>query len=105
MAEMRQSLRIIEQCLDRLPEGDVMAKVPRAIRPPAGEAYGRVESPRGDFGCWVVSDGGPQPTRVRFRTPSFYNLAALPRMLRGWKIGDVVAILGSIDIVLGEVDR
>jgi len=105
MAEMRQSLRIIEQCLDRLPEGDVIAKVPRAIRPQAGEAYGRVESPRGDFGCWVVSDGGPQPARVRFRAPSFYNLAALPRMLRGWKIGDVVAILGSIDIVLGEVDR
>jgi NADH-quinone oxidoreductase subunit D len=105
MEEMRQSVRIVEQCLDRLPEGPVAAKVPRAIRPPAGEAYGRVESPRGEFGCWVVSDGGPQPARVRFRAPSFFHLAALPRMLRGWKMGDVVAILGSIDIVLGEVDR
>jgi NADH-quinone oxidoreductase subunit D len=105
MQEMRQSLRIIEQCLDRLPEGEVIAKVPRTIRPPAGEAYGRVESPRGDFGCWVVSDGGPHPARVRFRAPSFFHLAALPRMLQGWKIGDVVAILGSIDTVLGEVDR
>jgi len=105
MEEMRQSLSIIEQCLDRLPEGEVLAKVPRALRPPAGEAYGRVESPRGDFGCWVVSDGGLQPVRVRFRAPSFFHLQALPRILQGWKIGDVVAILGSIDIVLGEVDR
>lgn len=105
MGEMRQSLRIIGQCLDQLPEGEVMAKVPRVLRPPAGEAYGRVESPRGDFGCYVVSDGGPQPARVRFRAPSFFHLMALPRMVRGWKIGDVVAILGSIDIVLGEVDR
>jgi len=105
MGELRQSLRILRQCLDQLPAGEVMAKVPRLLRPPAGEAYGRVESPRGDFGCFVVSDGGPQPVRVRFRAPSFFHLAALPRMLLGWKIGDVVAILGSIDVVLGEVDR
>ncbi len=105
MEEMRQSLRIIEQCLAQLPEGEVMAKVGRVIRPPAGEACGRVESPRGDFGCLVVSDGGPQPQRVRFRAPSFYNMGALAEMLRGWKMGDVVAILGSLDIVLGEIDR
>jgi NADH-quinone oxidoreductase subunit D len=105
MKEMRESVRIIEQCLRQLPAGEVMAKVPRAIRPPAGEAYGRVESPRGDFGCYVVSDGSPRPARVHFRAPSFIHLGVLPRMLQGWKIGDVVAILGSIDIVLGEVDR
>ena len=105
MEEMRQSLRIIEQCLAQLPGGEVTAKVPRLLKPPQGEAWGRVESPRGDFGCFVVSDGGPQPVRVRFRAPSFYNLAALPEMLRGWKIGDGVAILGSLDIVLGEIDR
>jgi NADH-quinone oxidoreductase subunit D len=105
MQEMRQSIAIIEQCLAGLPQGEVLAKVPRAVRPPAGEAYGRVESPRGEFGCYVVSDGGAQPVRVRIRAPSFFHLGALPRMLQGWKMGDVVAILGSIDIVLGEVDR
>ena len=105
MEEMRQSARIIKQCLDRMPQGEVRAKVPRAIRPPEGEAYGRVESPRGEFGCYVVSDGSAQPTRVRLRAPSFFHMAALPRMLQGWKIGDLVAILGSIDIVLGEIDR
>jgi NADH-quinone oxidoreductase subunit D len=105
MEEMRESVRIIDQCLAQLPDGEVMAKVGRTIRPAAGEAYGRVESPRGDFGCFVVSDGGPQPMRVRLRAPSFFHLGVLPRMLQGWKMGDVVAILGSIDIVLGEVDR
>jgi NADH-quinone oxidoreductase subunit D len=105
MGEMRESVRIIEQCVDRLPQGEVRAKVGRVVKPPAGEAYGRVESPRGEFGCYVVSDGGTSPVRVRLRAPSFFHLAALPQMLRGWKMGDVVAILGSIDIVLGEVDR
>jgi len=105
MQEMRQSVRILQQCLDQLPEGEVRAKVGRVVKPPAGEAYGRVESPRGEFGCYVVSDGGTSPRRVRLRAPSFFHLAVLPQMLRGWKVGDVVAILGSIDIVLGEVDR
>ena len=105
MGEMRESVRIIAQCVDRLPQGEVRAKVGRVVKPPAGEAYGRVESPRGEFGCYVVSDGGTSPVRVRLRAPSFFHLAALPQMLRGWKMGDVVAILGSIDIVLGEVDR
>jgi NADH-quinone oxidoreductase subunit D len=103
--ELRQSARIVRQCLEQLPEGEVRAKVPRVVKPPAGQAYGRVESPRGEFGCFVVSDGGANPVRVRLRAPSFFHLAALPQMLRGWKVGDVVAILGSIDTVLGEVDR
>jgi NADH-quinone oxidoreductase subunit D len=105
MEEMRQSIRIIEQCLDQLPQGEVQAKVPRALRPPPGEAYGRVESPRGEFGCYVVSDGGTMPLRVRLRAPSFFHMGVLPELLRGWKVGDVVAILGSLDIVLGEIDR
>ncbi|MCJ7750653.1 MAG: NADH-quinone oxidoreductase subunit D [Armatimonadetes bacterium] len=105
MEEMRQSVRIVEQCLTQLPSGEVGTKVSRNLRPPAGEALGRVESPRGDFGCYVVSDGGARPVRVRVRTPSFYHVAALPELLPGWKIGDVVAILGSLDIVLGEIDR
>lgn len=105
LGEMRESLRIIRACLQRLPAGDVQAKVPRAIKPPPGEAYVRVEAPRGDFGVYLVSDGSAQPARVRFRSPSFANLSALDAMCRGVKIADVVAILGSIDIVLGEVDR
>jgi NADH-quinone oxidoreductase subunit D len=103
--EMRQSLRILEQALRMLPPGPVLAKLPKIFHPPAGDAYGRVESPRGDYSVYVVSDGGVKPCRVRIRTPSFANLQALPVMARGWKVADMVAILGSIDIVLGEVDR
>lgn len=103
--EMRQSLRLIEQALEQMPEGEVMGKVPRAFRPAKGEAWARVESPRGDYGVWLVSDASANPARVRIRAPSFANLAALPVMARGWKVADLVAILGSLDIVLGEVDR
>jgi len=103
--EMRQSLRMVEQCLDRMPAGPVRAKLPRAFKPPAGEAYSRTEAPRGDLGVFVVSDGSANPCRVRVRAPSFANLQALGVMTRGSKIGDLVAILGSIDIVLGEIDR
>ena len=103
--EMRQSMRIIEQCLSRMPEGPVRAKLPRVFKPPAGEAYSRTEAPRGDLSMFVVSDGSDRPCRLRVRTPSFANLQALETMARGHKIGDIVAILGSIDIVLGEIDR
>jgi len=105
MEEMRQSLRIIEQALDQLPEGPVMAKVPRVFKPPAGEAFVRTEAPRGDFGVYLVSDGSTKPARVRFHSPCFRNVAALPYLLKGWKVADVVAILGTLDIVLGEIDR
>jgi NADH-quinone oxidoreductase subunit D len=106
MDEMRESLNIVRQCLPRLQvPGEVSAKLPRVIKPPAGEAYARVEAPRGDFGVFVVSDGSASPVRLRFRSPSFANLSALDHMCRGMKLADVVAILGSIDIVLGEVDR
>jgi NADH-quinone oxidoreductase subunit D len=103
--EMRQSMRIVEQCLSRMPEGPVRAKLPRAFKPAPGEAYGRTESPRGDLSMFVVSDGSDRPCRLRVRAPSFANLQALETMARGHKIGDIVAILGSIDIVLGEIDR
>ena len=103
--EMRQSMRIVEQCLDRMPEGPVRTKIPRVFKPAAGEAYSRTESPRGDLSMFVVSDGSERPCRLRVRTPSFANLQALETMSRGHKIGDIVAILGSIDIVLGDIDR
>jgi len=105
MEEMRQSCRIIRQALDRLPEGEVRAKVPKYIKPPAGEVYHVVESPRGEQGFYIVHKSGEMPYRMRFRSPSFVNLQALPAMCRGRLIADVVAIIGSIDIVLGDVDR
>ncbi|PYS96006.1 MAG: NADH-quinone oxidoreductase subunit D [Acidobacteria bacterium] len=105
MEEMRQSCRIIRQALDRLPEGEVRAKVPKYIKPPVGEVYHVVESPRGEQGFYLVSKGGEMPYRMRFRSPSFVNLQALPMMCRGQLIADVVAVIGSIDIVLGDVDR
>lgn len=105
MAEMRQSTRIIQQALDRIPDGPIMAKVPKVIKPPVGEVYVSVESPKGELGFFVVSDGSLQPYRVRIRPPSFVNLQGLDKMTRGALMADVVAIVGTIDIVLGEVDR
>ncbi len=103
--EMRQAARIIRQALDGLPEGDFTAKMPRVLKPRKGEAYSRVEAPKGELGFYVVSDGTANPYRVKIRAPSFINLAALPTMSNGALVADVVAILGSIDIVLGEIDR
>ena len=102
--EMEQSLRIIEQALDNLPDGPIMAKVPRNFKPPVGEAYAEVESSKGILGVYVVSDGSTKPYRVHFRRPSFINLGHFADMIKGWKIADVIAILASLDIVLGEVD-
>jgi len=103
--EMRQSVRIIRQAVSRIPSGPVMAKVPKIIKPAAGEVYHSIEAPKGELGYLVVSDGSTQPYRVRVRPPSFINLQALDRMVKGHLIADVVAIIGTIDIVLGEVDR
>jgi NADH-quinone oxidoreductase subunit D len=103
--EMRQSVRIIHQALDMMPEGPIMAKLPRTLRPSAAEVYTRIESPRGVMGVYLVSDGGTNPLRMKWRAPSFCNLQVLPEMVRGLKIADLVAVLGSIDIVLGDVDR
>ncbi|MBI5622631.1 MAG: NADH-quinone oxidoreductase subunit D [Elusimicrobia bacterium] len=104
--EIRQSVRIIEAALEGLPAGDIMAKgVAKTVKPPVGEAYAHVEASRGDLGIYLVSDGGPAPYRMHVRAPSFVNLAILQEMLVGCKVADVIAILGSIDIVLGETDR
>ncbi|MBI3092488.1 MAG: NADH-quinone oxidoreductase subunit D [Candidatus Tectomicrobia bacterium] len=103
--EMRQSLRIVEQCLDRLPSGPIINKVPRIWKVPTGEAYHRVEAPKGEFGVYIVSDGTDKPWRCRIRSPSFVNLQSLPTMIIGGLVADVVAAIGSIDVVMGECDR
>jgi NADH-quinone oxidoreductase subunit D len=105
MEEMRQARRIIMQAVEKLPEGPIMAKIPKVIKPPVGEVYHSIEAPKGELGYLVISDNSTQPYRVRVRPPSFVNLQALDRMVRGHLIADVVAIIGTIDIVLGEVDR
>ena len=105
MEEMRQSIRIARQCLDKLPEGPVMGKVPKIIKPAVGEIYHAIEAPKGELGYHIVSDGSTQPYRLRVRPPSFINLQAMDRMVRGLLVADVVAVIGTIDIVLGEVDR
>lgn len=103
--EIRQSARIVEQCLRDMPEGETMTKLPKIFKPPVGEAYSRTESPRGELSMVMVSDGTTNPARVHVRAPSFVHLSLLPAMLPGTKIADVIAILGSLDTVLGEVDR
>jgi len=130
LEEMRQSLRIVEQALAGIPEGDFVARVPGVVlppkeevlssiealifqfklvvegfSPPVGEVYHSIESPKGELGYFIVSDGSNKPYRVRVRPPCFVNLSTLPKMIEGRLIADVVAVIGSIDIVLGEIDR
>jgi NADH-quinone oxidoreductase subunit D len=105
MEEMRQSLRIIEQALDGIPEGAHSTKINMNFKLPAGEAYCHIESARGDMGCYIVSDGKTSPVRMKWRAPSFSNISILSKLLPGWKVADAVAIIGSLDVVLGEVDR
>ena len=105
--EMRESVKILEQALSSIPEGPIIdpkAKL-RGFRPKAGEAYGRIEAPKGELGFYLISDGSPNPYRYRVRPPSFINLTVLEDMCLGQTVADVVVILGSVDIVLGEVDR
>ena len=104
--EVYQSVRIIEQALEQLPDGEVVSSLGRRlIRPPAGEVYVRGENPRGEIGVYLVSDGADRPYRVKVRPPSFCNLSSLKHMLKDAWIADSVVILGALDIVLGEVDR
>jgi NADH-quinone oxidoreductase subunit D len=106
MEEMRQANRIVAQCLDKLPDGPVMAKRPRVMK--AGkdaEVYYGIESPKGEIGFYIVGDGTPNPYRCHVRPPSFINLQSLPELVKGTLMADLVAIIGTTDIVLGEVDR
>ena len=130
MREMKESHKIVQQALSRLKPGPVKADAPKVVLPdreamkkhmdalihhflivaegfdvPAGEVYHPIEASKGELGVYVKSDGGPKPSRVHFRGPSFVNLSALPDMVDGEMVADVVAIIGSLDIVLGEIDR
>ena len=105
MREMEQSVKIIEQALEGIPAGNVQAAIPKKIRPEVGEIYARTETPRGELGYYVMSDGSASPFRVKARSPAFVNLSVLPEISRGGMLADLVLIAGSVDIVLGEVDR
>lgn len=103
--EMEQSLGLIRQALERLPEGDVHEHIPRRVRPAKSEVYDRTETPRGELGYYLVSDGGLLPFRVKVKSPCFTVLSLLPAIARGGMVADIIAIIGSIDIVMGEIDR
>jgi len=103
--EMEQSTNIVEQALNQIPDGEVTSAIPKRIRPNPGDVYVRTESARGEIGFYVVSDGSGSPYRVKGRSPCFVNLSVIPEISRGHMIADIVAIAGSLDIVLGEVDR
>ena len=105
MLEMMESCRIIEQALEGLPEGEVMGKAPKVLKLPVGESYVGCENPRGELGFYIISDGQPQALRVKTRAPSFCNLSITHHSAREMLVADIVALVGSIDIVLGEVDR
>ncbi len=105
IAEARQSVRIVDQALRDLPGGETATPKKRKFKPPEGDIYHRTEAPKGELGFYLVSDGTENPYRYRIRAPSFVNLQALPYMCRGNKIADVVVVIGSIDITMGEVDR
>ena len=103
--EMNQSIRIIEQLIDNIPEGDFQAKTKAVLKLPKGEFYSRVETARGELGVYIVSEGGTTPYRIKFRSPGFSNLSALDHMARGSKLGDLVAMMGTLDLVIPDIDR
>lgn len=105
MKELRQSLSIVEQLIDNIPDGDFQAKTKAVLKLPKGEFYSRVETARGEFGVYIISEGGLTPYRIKFRSPGFSNLSALDHMARGSKIGDLVAIMGTLDLVIPDIDR
>ena len=103
--EMSQSISIIEQLIDNIPEGDFQAKTKAVLKLPKGEFYQRVETARGEFGVYIVSEGGTTPYRIKYRSPGFSNLSALDHMARGSKLGDLVAMMGTLDLVIPDIDR
>jgi len=105
LQEMRDSCKMIQWCLDNMPEGPIRNKVARVVKVPEGEIYMRIEGPRGEFGVYLVSNGTSKPERLKLRGASFSNLSVLPYMIRGYKIADLIAIFGSLDIILPDCDR
>ena len=103
--EMRESIKIIQQCVEQKSEGPVKTEGPFFVRPPVGDAYAAVEAPRGELGFYLVSDGGVSPYRCKIRSPSYINLTVLKDVVVGWKMADLIIIFGSIDVNMGEVDR
>ncbi len=103
--EMHQSMHIISQLIDNIPEGDFQAKTKAVLKLPKGDYYSRVETARGEFGVYIVSEGGTTPYRIKFRSPGFSNLSVLDHITRGHKIGDLVAIMGTLDLVIPDIDR
>jgi NADH-quinone oxidoreductase subunit D len=105
LEELRESMRIIDQLIDNIPEGEFQAKTKAVLKLPKGEFYSRVETARGDFGVYVVSEGATTPYRIKFRSPGFSNLSVLDHIARGQKIGDLVAMMGTLDLVIPDIDR
>ncbi len=105
LEEMKESMRIIDQLIDNIPEGEIQGKTKAVLKPPKGEYYTRVETARGEFGVYVVSEGATTPYRIKFRSPGFSNLSALDHMARGQKLGDLVAMMGTLDLVIPDIDR
>jgi NADH-quinone oxidoreductase subunit D len=105
MNEIKQSISIIEQLIDNIPEGDFQAKTKAVLKLPKGEFYQRVETARGELGVYVVSEGGTTPYRIKFRSPGFSNLSCLDHITKGSKIGDLVASMGTLDLVIPDIDR
>jgi NADH-quinone oxidoreductase subunit D/NADH-quinone oxidoreductase subunit C/D len=103
--EMKQSVRIIEQLIDNIPEGDFQAKTKAVLKLPKGDFYTRVETARGELGVYIVSEGGTTPYRIKFRSPGFSNLSALNHIAKGGKIGDLIASMGTLDLVIPDIDR
>jgi NADH-quinone oxidoreductase subunit D len=103
--EIRESVKILRQAIDIIPAGPLQAKVPRVLKVPVGQVYSRAENPKGEFGYYIVSEGGKMPYRLKIRSTSFSNLTILPWILKDQLIPDLVAIMGSLDFVLGDVDR
>jgi NADH-quinone oxidoreductase subunit D/NADH-quinone oxidoreductase subunit C/D len=105
IAEMWESLNLLEQLVDMIPEGDYTAKMKPIIKLPAGDYYQRVETARGELGVYIISTGDKYPERIKFRTPNFSNLFVIDKLARGHKIADLVAISGSLDLVIPDIDR
>jgi NADH-quinone oxidoreductase subunit D len=105
LAEIRESVKIIQQAIDSIPSGELQAKVPKIIKVPKGETYVRAENPKGEMGYYLVSGGGTGPYRLKIRSASFSNISILPWILEGVLVPDIIAVMGSLDFVLGDVDR